>query len=79
MGVTLLHATAIVVPVVAGMILNHVGCQVSFFIGCGFACTAALVTLRLDPMRQRSAARAAIDDAERSMAVVKADAKVEPG
>ena len=37
MGVTLLHATAIVVPVAAGMILNYVGYQVPFFIGCGFA------------------------------------------
>ena len=63
MGVTLMHATAIVVPVVAGVILNFVGYQVPFFIGCGFALVAALVTLRLDPRRQRSAARAALDDA----------------
>ena len=59
MGVTLLHATAIVVPVAAGMILNYVGYQVPFFIGCGFALAAALVTLRLDPAKQRSAARVA--------------------
>ncbi len=50
MGVTLLHATAIVVPVAAGLILNYVGYQVPFFIGCGFALVAALVTLRLDPL-----------------------------
>jgi hypothetical protein len=70
MGVTLLHATAIVVPVAAGMILNYVGYQVPFFIGCGFALLAALVTLRLDPAKQRSAARVAMDDAERGAAFV---------
>ena len=63
MGVTLLHATAIVVPVAAGMVLNYVGYQVPFFIGCGFALVAALVTLRLDPARQRSAGRVAMDEA----------------
>jgi MFS family permease len=63
MGVTLLHATAIAVPVAAGMILNYVGYQVPFFIGCGFALAAAVVTLRLDPVRQRSAARVALDEA----------------
>jgi MFS family permease len=66
MGVTLLHATAVVVPVAAGMILNYVGYQVPFFIGCGFALIAALVTLRLDPLRQRSAAKVALDDAVRA-------------
>ena len=66
MGVTLLHATAIVVPVAAGLILNYVGYQVPFFIGCGFALVAALVTLRLDPVRQRSAARVALDEAGRA-------------
>jgi MFS family permease len=63
MGVTLLHATAIVVPVAAGMILNYVGYQVPFFIGCGFALVAAVVTLGLDPVRQRSAAKVALDEA----------------
>lgn len=62
MGVTLLHATAIVVPVAAGMILNYVGYQVPFFIGCGFALVAAVVTLRLDPVSQRTAAKAALDE-----------------
>lgn len=79
MGVTLLHATAIVVPVAAGMILNYVGYQVPFFIGCGFACIGAVVTQRLDPVGQRSAARVAIDSAERSAAAVKSGAEVEPG
>lgn len=78
MGVTLLHGTALVVPVVAGMILNYVGYQVPFFIGCGFACIAALVTLRLDPVRQRSAARVAIDNAKRGMTVAKTGVEVEP-
>jgi MFS family permease len=63
MGVTLLHATALVVPVAAGLILNYVGYQVPFFIGCGFALVAAVVTLGLDPVRQRSAARIAMDEA----------------
>ncbi|NLE21195.1 MAG: MFS transporter [Actinobacteria bacterium] len=63
MGVTLLHATAIVVPVAAGMVLNYVGYQVPFFIGCGFALLAAVLTLRLDPARQRTAAKAALDEA----------------
>ena len=74
MGVTLLHATAIVVPVAVGMILNYVGYQVPFFIGCGFAFIAALVTLRLDPVKQRSAARVALDDAAHGTAGVKTDA-----
>ena len=69
MGVTLLHATAIVVPVAAGMILNYVGYQVPFFIGCGFALVAAVVTLRLDPMRQRTAAKIALDEASERGAV----------
>jgi len=61
MGVTLLHATAIVVPVLAGVILNFVGYQIPFFIACGFACVGAFVTLRLDPSAQRCAARVALD------------------
>jgi MFS family permease len=63
MGVTLLHATAIVVPVAAGVILNYAGYQVPFFIGCGFALVAAVVTLGLDPARQRTAAKLALDEA----------------
>ena len=61
MGVTLLHATAIVVPVAAGIILNYVGYQVPFFIGCGIAFIAAVMTLRLDPVKQRSAAKVELD------------------
>jgi len=73
MGVTLLHATAIVVPVAAGMVLNYVGYQVPFFIGCGFALVAALVTLRLDPVKQRSAARVALDDLANGGSAAKAE------
>ena len=65
MGVTLLHATAIVVPVAAGFILNFVGYQVPFFIACGFALVAAIVTLGLDPVKQRAAAKVALDEAAR--------------
>jgi MFS family permease len=61
MGVTLLHATAIVVPVAAGLILNYVGYQVPFFIGCGIALVAAVMTLRLDPVKQRTAAKVELD------------------
>ena len=63
MGVTLLHATAIVVPVAAGFILNFVGYQVPFFIACIFAVGAIFVTRRLDPRGQRSDAKRAMDDA----------------
>jgi MFS family permease len=63
MGVTLLHATAIVVPVVAGYILNFTGYQIPFFIACGFALINFVVTLRLDPVKQRCRARVALDEA----------------
>ncbi len=63
MGITILHATAIVVPVVAGVILIYTGYQVPFFIACGFALINFAVTLRLDPVKQRSAARIAADEA----------------
>ena len=61
MGVTLLHATAIVVPVAAGYILNFVGYQVPFYIACVFAVGAIGITRRLDPAKQKSAARIAAD------------------
>lgn len=63
MGVTLLHATAIVVPVVAGVILNYVGYRVPFFIGCGIALIASVVTLGLNPVAQRTAAKIELDAA----------------
>jgi MFS family permease len=63
MGVTILHATAIVVPVAAGFILNYTGYQIPFYIACGFALVNLVVALRLDPVKQRSAARIAVDNA----------------
>jgi len=62
MGVTILHATAIAVPVVAGFILNFVGYQVPFLIACGFALVTFFFTLRLNPKAQRCAARVALDE-----------------
>lgn len=63
MGTTMQHAAAIVVPVTAGIILNYVGYQIPFMIACGFACLNFIVTQRLDPVAQRSAARIAVDTA----------------
>ena len=63
MGVTILHATAVVVPVAAGFILNYVGYQIPFFIACGVAFVTVFVTRRLDPKAQRTAARVALDEA----------------
>jgi len=62
MGVTVLHATALVVPVAAGYILNFVGFRVPFAISCAAAIVTVLVTMRLDPQKQRTAARVALDD-----------------
>jgi predicted MFS family arabinose efflux permease len=64
MGVTILHATAVVVPVAAGFILNWVGYRIPFFIACGVAFVAVFVTSRLDPANQRTAARVALDEAQ---------------
>jgi len=68
MGVTILHSTAVVVPVAAGVILNFVGYQIPFFIACGIALIAVFVTRRLDPLAQRTAARVAMDEAQASPA-----------
>ena len=62
MGVTLLHLTAIVVPVAAGFILNYVGYQIPFFIACGAALIMVAVTHRLNPLAQRTAAKVALDE-----------------
>jgi len=51
------------VPVAAGFILNYTGYQIPFFIACGFAVINFAITLRLDPVGQRSAARVAFDEA----------------
>ncbi len=58
MGISLLHATAIVVPLATGFILNYVGYQVPFYIAGAFAVATFFVTLRLDPETQRVAGRA---------------------
>lgn len=63
MGLAMQHAAAIVVPVVAGFILNFVGYQVPFYAACGVAAITFFVTLRLDPAKQRCAARIADDEA----------------
>jgi hypothetical protein len=64
MGITILHATAVVVPVLAGIVLNFVGYQIPFFIACLAALILVGITRRLDPMKQRSAARVAMDEAK---------------
>ncbi|MBN1632465.1 MAG: MFS transporter [Thermoleophilia bacterium] len=63
MGITILHATAVVVPVLAGVILIFVGYQIPFFIACLAALVLVGITRRLDPVKQRSAARVAMDEA----------------
>ena len=63
MGVTLLHATAVVVPVVAGIILHYVGYRVPFFIACGSALIMVGVTQKLNTKAQRTPARVALDEA----------------
>jgi predicted MFS family arabinose efflux permease len=63
MGVTMSHAAAIVVPVLAGFILNFVGYQIPFYAVCGVAVVTFFVCLRLDPAKQRCAARIADDEA----------------
>lgn len=67
MGITLAHATAIIVPVAAGFILNYVGYQIPFLVACGFALVTFAVTFRLDPKAQRSAGRIAADDARSAL------------
>jgi hypothetical protein len=63
MGVTILHVTAIVVPVAAGFILNYVGYRIPFFIACAAALIMVAVTHRLNPMAQRTPAKVALDEA----------------
>ena len=63
MGLTISHATAIIVPVAAGFVLNFVGYQIPFYLACGVAVVAFFVTLRLDPATQKCPARIAADQA----------------
>ncbi len=75
MGVTLLHVTAVVVPVVAGIILNFVGYQIPFFIACLSSLITVGLTQRLNPKAQRTPARVALDEA-RLAAQVAGDTRV---
>jgi predicted MFS family arabinose efflux permease len=68
MGVTILHATAVIVPVMVGVILHYTGYRIPFLIACGFALINFAVTLRLDPANQRCAARIALDEAAEAAA-----------
>ena len=79
MGVTILHATAVVVPVVAGIILNFVGYQIPFFIACLAALVMVGVTRKLDPQAQRTAARVALDESRATSATGVQPAAVEEG
>ncbi len=63
MGLTMQHLAAIVVPVTMGFTLNFVGYQIPFFAACGVAVITFFVTLRLDPAKQKCAARIAADEA----------------
>jgi len=67
MGVTLMHVTAVAVPVAAGFVLNFVGYQIPFFIACGVALVTVFVTRRLDPLSQRTAAKKALDEAGKTL------------
>jgi len=69
MGLTVSHATSVVVPVLAGFILNFVGYQIPFYAACGVAVITFFVTLRLDPVKQRCPARIAADEAAAQPAV----------
>jgi predicted MFS family arabinose efflux permease len=70
MGVTMQHAAAIVVPVAAGFILTYVGYQIPFYGACGVAVISVFVTLRLDPVKQKCAARVAADKAADAGALI---------
>ncbi len=77
MGVTILHATAVGVPVIAGYILNYVGYQIPFFVACGIAVGTVALTVRLNPKAQRTAARIALDERLASEAAAAGDTPVD--
>ncbi len=79
MGVTILHATAVVVPVAAGIVLKYVGYQTPFFIACGAALVTVVVTHRLNPEKQRTAARVALDEAKLAESAAAGPAAVDTG
>ncbi len=66
MGVTTAHATAVVIPIVTGFILNFVGYRVPFFFACGVAVIGFFVSLRIDAARQKCPARIAADEEVRA-------------
>jgi predicted MFS family arabinose efflux permease len=61
MGQTIMHTTAIAIPVGAGFILNFVSYRIPFLVACVFALAASLVTLGLDPSKQRRVDSAQVD------------------
>jgi hypothetical protein len=63
----------VVVPVAAGFILNYVGYQIPFFIACGASLITVILTQRLNPLAQRTAARVALDEARVAAAAQVAD------
>ncbi len=54
MGLTMQHASAVVVPVATGFILNYVGYQIPFLVASGFAVVTLFVTRRLDSESQKT-------------------------
>lgn len=54
MGLTMQHASAVVVPVVTGFILNFVGYQIPFLVASGFAVVTLFVTRKLNSTSQKS-------------------------
>lgn len=57
MGLTMQHAAAVVVPIVTGFVLNYVGHQIPFLVASGFAVITLVVSRRLDPANQKTAAK----------------------
>ncbi len=64
MGQTIMHTTAIGIPVAAGFILNFVSYRIPFLVACAFALAASVVNLRLDPAKQRRMAGVQTDAEE---------------
>lgn len=62
MGVTVAHATAVAIPIIAGFVLNFVGYQVPFFFACGVTVIGFFVSLRIDAVSQKCPARIAADE-----------------
>ena len=54
MGLTMQHASAVVVPVVTGFVLNYVGFQIPFLVASGFAVITLFVSRKLDASSQKT-------------------------